>query len=202
MIATIMASFMLPLISSQGEGMSDSRGGGDVDAAAQLTYILTNPVEYLGTVGRFLASYNAPATFVEGFGWLLYIAPTPFELPLGVAALVLIVFFTFTDRREADLAYARWSIRLSTLAGYLIALALSATALYITFTAVASSEMAGMQPRYVLPLVFPLCAMVFNINLVDKHPRIQSTTAYSLASTVALWALCLAFVGLRFIAFF
>lgn len=42
----------------------------------------------------------------------------------------------------------------------ILTIALSATALYISFTGVGNEEIAGMQPRYLLPLLIPSLMMV------------------------------------------
>ena len=51
-------------------------------------------------------------------------------------------------------------------------IALMASALYLTFSPVGSEYMAGCQPRYMLPLIYPLCAIItgrgINLRFIKK----------------------------------
>lgn len=147
----MLLTFALPFLGDMGT-QSDMRGGSDVNAGGQVRYILTHPVEYAMTLGRFLTGYLAPRA-AKGFLTLMGVRETApnFEL-----LLLLLAYAACTDRRKEDNAIL---LRKPIVACAHVLLAMTvvlfSTALYVAFTAVGAKTIAGCQVRYLMPVIFP-----------------------------------------------
>ena len=149
----LMMTFLLQmLINSPGTG--DSRGGSDVNSTEQIKYILSNPIEYSGTLLNFLKDYlnlDYASEFISSMAYMGY--------GIGTAiTLMLIAALMYIDRGEEKvrMPYVRASYFFSAA----VCVVLVATALYISFTAVGADYIAGCQPRYLLPLLFPMAYFI------------------------------------------
>lgn len=147
----VLASFLLPFVVG-GPGKGDTRGGEAVNSAQQVKFILAEPFAYAKILTNFMASYINPFNaggFMTFFAYLGSIKG--FYLLLATTLIV-----AFTDKNKCDKETSGWKIKTSMLVIYLAIVALISSALYVSFTAVRSETIAGVQPRYLIPLIFPL----------------------------------------------
>ena len=146
----LFATFMIPTLTGGAEG--DSRGGGDVDAYGQISWVLGHPFQYAGILWSFLKDYLNPAHFwnvLNVFGYMGY----------GGYSDVLrwtLIALAFLDREKQHYSLEKsvWG-RLGVLAGVLGGLVLVCTALYVMFTPVGLDWINGVQFRYQVPFLFP-----------------------------------------------
>lgn len=135
-------------------GIQDTRGGEDIDAFGQISYIFSHPWEYTKTLLGFLADYVSPKSAVRYFSYLHYftnLEPTVFSSLMVVTLTVV----TFTDKGEVDNSVKM----LPRIACYVLSfgvLCLVATSMYVAFTAVGSDTIKGCQYRYIAPVMFPV----------------------------------------------
>ena len=149
-IGLLLVSFLLPMVMGGSNG--DERGGSDVNAFAQMQYILSQPLEYAETLLRFLGRYLSPAKaggFLTSFAYMG-------DGRGKEAALMALAVAAFTDRSATDLELGRRK-GLRALLLFLLfgTLCLVATSMFVSFTGVGKRSISGCQPRYLLPFVFP-----------------------------------------------
>ncbi|MBO7310291.1 MAG: DUF2142 domain-containing protein [Clostridia bacterium] len=139
---------------------SDSRGGSDVSSYGQISYILSNPLEYASTLLRHLGNYCSIARFneynstygfidgYEGSGSMFF----------GTIATAIIMLCIFTDRKKDELYESRRMqiMRWVVLMTCFIQVVFIVTSMYIGFTAVGWRQIVGTQFRYLFPLMCPL----------------------------------------------
>lgn len=66
----------------------------------------------------------------------------------------------------------RTALRAAAVYGTLfVTIALAATSLYVSFTSVASNTDAGMQPRYILPILFPALLLLGSSRVQNRMNR-------------------------------
>lgn len=166
----VVATFLLPLIVSNGGGAGDARGGEGVNSSEQLKYVLSNPGAYASTMFNFLSTeYLTPASFGSAtLQWaylsnLSVIVPATSYVVLGIVAIVAIL-----DSDETSSGLNTMMGRIWTLIIIGVAIFGICTALYLSFTPVALGWINGVQPRYLLPLVFPLLVFACNIPIAIK----------------------------------
>lgn len=135
----------------------DLRGGSEVNPGGQISYILGNPIGYFLQVCDYLGSYlsfDAVAEYTTCFGYLGF-------SKYGVDAIILLMIVTaVTDKNEYDIYKNACIIRTFGVFNYIVSAMLIVTAMYVSFTAVGSSEFAGCQPRYIVPLLYPMLATI------------------------------------------
>lgn len=163
----VLGSFLLPFLIS-GEGGGDSRGGSEVNSAEQVKFILTEPVAYSKILYNFMSGYISPLNaggFMTSFAYLGSVQ--------GFATLLFIlIFVAITDKNKFDVKTSTWKLKLSVLGIYFAIVSLICTALYVAFTAVGRETIAGVQPRYLTPLIFPLLYVFANgkiKNPIDRY---------------------------------
>jgi uncharacterized membrane protein len=154
-ILFVAGSFFLPFLVG-GMNHSDNRGGEGVNSAKQIQFMLSDPLSYMGILLNFMKDYTNPLNaggFITFYAYLGMMKG--FFLVLGTLLLV-----TLTDKNEFDKKTSKWSLRLSIIVIYFAITALISTALYVVFTPVGSLTINGVQPRYLIPLVFPLLFVI------------------------------------------
>jgi len=184
-ILILLAGFVIPFISSGGEGAEDFRGSPDVNASEQISYILQNPLEYAKTLLNFMRVYMnvlESQNFITSFAYLGFSSSYYF-------ILTLMGFVALTDRNEKDIT--------SSTAGYKVlvsfivfsTVALFSTALYVGFTGVGADHILGENGRYLLPVVFPFFYIVGSFRIQNKINTIAySCTVFGIASYFLLAA--------------
>jgi len=171
----VIATFALPYIASGGGGIGDYRGGEQVHAASQTMFILQNPIAFAKILVRYMMEFLVYTHTNPHYDFLQHYVT--FFINLGPSSLVFVVwillgFVTLTDRNEKDLLTSTlWNKALVT-AIALVTVALFSTVMYIAFTAVGADTIAGVQGRYLMPLLFPFLYVVggFKIkNLMNEQ---------------------------------
>ena len=171
MLAATMCVFAvvcvkLLLLFTTPDAIQDARGGKDVDAFGQISYIFSHPWEYTKTLLGFLADYVSLKSANQYFSCLHYftnLEPTAFS-SLMVATLAVVAV---TDKNEYD----RKVKSLPRIVTYVLSfgiLCLVATSMYVAFTAVGSDTIRGCQYRYVAPLLFPVLYCIGSQKLLNK----------------------------------
>jgi len=172
LILFVLASFAVPFITVGGTEADnpDWRGGEGVDAAAQSMFILQQPLAYAGILLRFLNKYFSvfSRNYVTYFAHLGY---SSFFFLVWIA----IGFVTITDRDKktslSSTPYYKTIIILLTFA----TVSLFSTSMFVGFTEVGQTTIAGVQPRYKLPLLFPFLYCVGGFKIQNN----MNKTAYS-----------------------
>lgn len=144
----LVGTFLLPILIG-GAGTGDIRGGTEVNATEQIKFILNNPWEYTKTLYQFMLSYLSIGSCGVMLQKLCYVGDGWFY---GVICIILAVV-AFLDTEDSDDNHIL--VKSAILICNASAIILSATALYIDFTAVGSSTIAGMQGRYLIPTILP-----------------------------------------------
>lgn len=202
----LLASFALPFISSGASG-GDTRGGSDVSSAGQVAHILSDPLGYLGVLASFAVRYFNPFDFsgtadmlANALSVFPYLAEpwSPSAQLLAVVEWALIVAAVVTDRSESDAAYRGVVPKVACLVGFVGAFALIATALYVSFTSVGLDTIAGVQHRYLLPLL--ACALLVFANF-GNGPRVSERIRSTAFLGVEWAALCLVMASMFVAAF-
>lgn len=156
----IMVTFVLPAVNNTMSG--DSRGG-DTSVSRQLHYILKYPLGYLmvlkDTLGTQLLNYFFGTNIVN----YSYIGIGANNLYFVYLILIIFVIFTDSDKKQLNLFQ-----RIAFLVMLLGIMILIWTALYLSFTPVGLNTINGVQPRYYLPLLFPL-AMCFSSSFIKNN---------------------------------
>lgn len=153
-LLVLLSTFVLPAVFSPKE-VADTRGG-DTSEARQMEYVLKNPFSYAYVLIQNVSS--SLADYIMGNGLLCNWAY------LGVGKLTycysaLLVGVTITDSyadegaKERVLSFREkifWLIQIG------MVIVLIWTALYLSFTEVGKTVIAGVQARYYLPFIFVL----------------------------------------------
>ena len=145
----------------------DMRGGSDVNTAAQLAFIFTQPIHYAKTLIKFLTTYLAVGTMKE------YIVNYAYH-GLGTGSVIFIILMmvtTLTDKNSFDIKAYRWWTVGAVVVLFSVTAAAIATALYIDFTPVGANTISGCQPRYLIPLLYPLLSVVCGAGIQCKINR-------------------------------
>lgn len=167
----LLLSFVLPMLVG-GAGTGDARGGSGVNSTGQISYILSDMPGYLSVLVSFALSYVSPSAVSDAMVFLGYLGPAPvMAIPAGITMIALAVFDTDSNNIR-QLGHA--GIRIAATLLFALTVGLVCTALYISYTAVGSETIAGVQGRYLIPLLFPLLALLPNLRI--PYPK-QSTLA-------------------------
>lgn len=145
----LMSTFLLPMfIHSPGQG--DQRGGGKVNASEQITFILQNPIKYAGILLNFLKEY---LSVENSKGYIQDFAYVGIGEYWGVCLVDLFVV-AFLDKKGNNVSniFVKGAVILAAAA----IVVLVPTSLYLAFTEVGSSTIAGCQYRYLIPILFPV----------------------------------------------
>lgn len=146
--AILVSTYLLPMLIN-GAGTGDFRGGPDVNSTEQIRFILNNPLEYAKILLKFDLDYVALANSGSMLQKFAYVGNGYLYSTVGLTLVVM----AFLDRGENEKNYIR--IKGAGLLGCTAAIIVSTTALYVSFTAVASGTVAGMQGRYIVPTIYP-----------------------------------------------
>ena len=189
----VVALFALPMLlpSATAAADGDHRGSAEASTSGQLRYILADPAGATATVGDYLIGYVFSLGLVRE-----YAASYTYLMDNAVCRGVLSSLFFFVQWLIPFAALAVLGIcdqqdnalplsfggRLWTVFCAVSGTVLSVVALYIVFTSVGASSVAGWQARYILPMLFPMIMVVEP--RIKPHPRLMS--AVCCASMLAL----------------
>lgn len=148
--ALLILSFTIPMIVTRGAVRTDARGGSAVDSGGQIAYMIANPFKAVDNILRFVINLisveNSPRDIYQNFAYMG-------NGKYYVLILLLVVVAGFIDKMPYAKKYI-W-VRLTGLIGLFGSVVLIALALYVSFTPVGAASVAGVQPRYLIPLVYP-----------------------------------------------
>jgi uncharacterized membrane protein len=138
------------------EPVPGAAAGNPIDPGAQVKFILTNPVEYLGILTSTLkTSGNLYMVSLIGlFGWIDTQIP---DMLAYINLIFLILLAMLLPAGRISLSLKQKSVLM---AAFLISFILIETALYLYCNPVASSHIIAVQGRYFIAVV-PLLLMVF-----------------------------------------
>lgn len=166
----LIVSFMLPIILPAPGDVGDLRGGTEVNSSGQLSFVMQSPLGYLSILIRFLlGNYLTVGTIEDGFTNLSYMGSLNSLYPF-LTGFVLIAVIVVSILDSDSLSARMLSAKNRLWASFIIVctLALVCSALYISFTAVGSSTIAGVQARYMAPLWLLVFCFVFSFR-VEAH---------------------------------
>ena len=161
----LMSTFVLPMLIG---GVAGDARGGNTNASEQFRLIITNPFRYAKVLVKFfllegpklfisVKSLSNPSYASSYIGNILEFTSLVFYL--------LFVYVLFSNRVEKKYL----SVKTKVLYGlmYLLIFALISTALYLSFTEVGSTSIAGVQSRYFLPLL-PFLMVILTPTVKEK----------------------------------
>ena len=133
----------------------DSRGGVGINPGEQLKYIIANPIIVGKVIFDYLKIYFNPFAIMGGYGLTnLYANMGVSRLPGFVLSFVIIV--AIIDSYYKPRLKTSVFVKISMVIVYIVSAIGTCLALYISFCPVGSNSISGVQPRYLLPLIFPL----------------------------------------------
>lgn len=177
-------------------GTGDTRGSEGVNAGLQLALFFQDPWTVIGTIFRHLKDYLNP--WKNGDGYITYMA---FLGNTGISykvLLVTVVICVLADREEREPKFPWWT-KLGVIAEYVAIGFIVSFSMYIAFTPAGADYVAGCQPRYIIPALFPLLYVLtrFSGKTVIKN-RIGETVLnvapvalLTAATALEFWNCCL-----------
>ena len=157
----LLMSLIVPIFTnSKGIGLySDTRGGENVDAVAQLFFILKNPIIFIKILIRNMINLLSPGTFIVGsngvssFGstigpnhWVVF--------PWLIVGIFLFVILTdMTQNKETVLIIKN---RICGIIITMISMMLICTVMYMNYSNVGADYINGVNPLYLLTTMFPI----------------------------------------------
>lgn len=186
----LLLSFVLPMIiTGPSVSTGDLRGGSDVNSGEQIMFILNNPYGYAYTLLRFLVTTYLPVSSIEdAFTNLAYLGSLNALFPYltGLVSIYLLSVAMLDSNKKSGevISKANCIWVLSITAAVLV---LICTSLYISFTAVGSDTIAGVQPRYLLPLVPLLFIYEFNFKIECRISQNKLSASIHVIDAVVLY---------------
>lgn len=145
----VMSTFVLPTVTSTMG--ADSRGG-NTSVVEQLQLVLSNPVGYILVLKDTMIKLFLDEFIGYGaIGMYAYLGYISDNIYLLMVLILLFVSITDTQKKQLKLGYRLWFLVF--LIGTIL---LIWTAMYLAFTPVGENTINGVQPRYFIPLLFPL----------------------------------------------
>ncbi len=179
-LAILLIAFMLKSLTAV-TGSGDSRGG-DVDPAAQLAGIISNPLGYAKVLINFLLDYLSIGSTKQYISYLAY---------LGIGScwpimLILLTTASVTDANNQISFKIPVLVKLCAIALYFGLAAIIATVLYIDFTPVGADTILGCQARYLIPLLAPVALTICGkrINCVKNKSVYNGFILFAASATV------------------
>jgi uncharacterized membrane protein len=175
-ILIMLATFVLPIVTSTASGteVAGDYRGGDTSQSGQLKLIFGYPATYAGillrSIGESLANFFIGPNVLTNFAYR--------GIYSGIGFFVVTVTLLFVYTHDYGVEEEAISLNNRKLAGmklfqvFLIfgTICLIWTALYLDFTAVGSNYIAGVSPRYYLPLLLPFSFLFINRKLKTTIP--------------------------------
>ena len=198
----LVTSFILPLLFSAPGDVGDIRGTIEVNSGEQLQLILHNPMRYIAVVFNFLVSTYLPISSVEaGLTNYAYLGSinSVFPCVTGLFSLFLscvaVLDSDELSSRLISIKNAVWAMVVN-----VSVLLLVCTSLYISFTAVGSDTIGGVQPRYLLPLLPIFFLFIFNFHVENRMRKSRFIIAVTLLVTGVLYFSLWQFLVSRIVA--
>ncbi len=147
-------------------GTGDTRGGA-VNPMEQIGLILGDPLRYAKILFGFLKEYFAPHNADQ---YMLHFAYAGIGKGKVIILLLLMVAFLSDKDKDVNTDY-KWYIRTVTVCMFFGISVLIATSMYVAFTPVGSEVINGCQPRYMIPLIYPLLSVLGIKGIYIKSKR-------------------------------
>ena len=171
--------YILPLL--QGNVVTDMRGGSSAAPMDQVRYILEDPLRFFRNLFAFQSGYLSPA---KSAGLLTFFSYEGYG-PGWQILCVLLILTALTDKKPCDRTLERnIPVRLAGLFLFWISVCIICFCLYITYTEPGLDVIHGVQPRYLLPFVFPVL-MLAGSGLIAKWLKIDKDWKQSLYNGIA-----------------
>ncbi len=166
----LMSTFVLPFF--MGSVAGDARGG-NTNASEQLSLILHNPLNYCKILLKYLI-VSGPNNLIgdvlfTGTAYLRGYTSSVSSL-IYITNLILLLYFLFHDNYDKKVISNKIKIVFGIV--YLGIFVLIATAMYLSFTPVGANGIAGIQPRYFIPMLLVLLLILAptkNIKIKQKN---------------------------------
>lgn len=160
-----MSTFVLPTLISPDAG-GDARGG-DTSVATQISYVFGQPVAYAIVLLKNMGETFLPFVFSNTVDNFAYCGAVTF--PFLYTALLVGVTLTDTYHSGGP-GKCEFTIKSRAVVLFFIFATMSLiwTALYLSFTEVGETVIAGVQPRYYLPFLF-LLYMCFRTGKIQNR---------------------------------
>ena len=171
--------YILPLF--QGVVSSSMRGDTSTHPVEMLRHIGEDPLGWFRLLFNFQKKLFSPAWSSGLLTNFSYQGAGPYWQVL----YALLVLLAFTDKKDADRPLEKkWNIRIAGLLLLYLSTCIICFCLYITFTAIESDTINGVQLRYLSPFVFPVL-MLAGSGLVAKLIRIDRNWKQQLFNRIA-----------------
>lgn len=165
----LMSTFVMPTVSSPSSG-GDSRGG-DTSVATQMSYVLGQPFAYavvlLKNIFDTVVNYTFGTVMSDFAYWGTASQPVLFSILL---AGTLITDSYAENGKRIALSMKEKVVSFFAMA---VTVALIWTALYLSFTEVGETTIAGVQARYYLPFIF-LFYLLFKPNKIKSEFKVEN----------------------------
>lgn len=149
----MLATFILPFITSAGASGTDIRGGSDVNALEQVKYALTHPFAYAKTLLNFLFNDFLNLKHADAYTChFAYLGRSSYATPV----MLLLTAACLVEHKLIDQKVLTPKFRIVTILICFITIVLFSSALYAAYTPVGADTINGCQPRYLEPVIFPL----------------------------------------------
>lgn len=155
-----VVSFLVPFIFgvSAGTEVGDTRGGADVNSSQQVRYILAHPLIYAKTLLAFIADYWSFSNIANYSTNLAYIGMGGYSSVL-VASMIGTLVVGDDSAREKNISII---FKIFTIILVFGLSCIVASAFYVAYTDVGADYIGGCQPRYILPILFPIAYCLRN----------------------------------------
>jgi uncharacterized membrane protein len=162
------------------EGAAGSKGGDIHDYAnagivpiEQMKYILTHPISYMLVWFRHIISFFSPYRLQNIFGdWKTLGLLSTTNCTISVLLVVLTAMIEMNDDIFVSLTSKnKIAVKSALVLSIVLSVLLICTALYCGNTPVGSASINGVQPRYYIPLMFPLTCAVTKTGIMKTTKK-------------------------------
>ncbi|NLT10943.1 MAG: DUF2142 domain-containing protein [Clostridiaceae bacterium] len=179
----MMATFVIPATDSSLKG--DFRGG-DTDVSRQLAHIMAGPVAYarllLHNIWISIGEYTLGIQPLVNFAHMGFDRGNTYY-----ACIALLIYVCITDTANSELTRYSVKEKLYVCALVFASVSLIWTALYLSFTPVGVDYIAGVQPRYYIPLLLPMMFIFRSSEIKNKINPSKYGVGVSLFSTFIIF---------------
>lgn len=162
----LFLSFAIRSMGSLG-GTGDTRGGA-VNPQEQIHGIITDIPNYASIMFNFLKEYFSLGNMAGYINNFAYYGMAGFGAQI---CTVLMIVVACTDKNEFDINASKWYLKAYMVITFVATSVLMASAMYISFTPVGLNTINGCQPRYLIPLIYPLLAAIGSGKIINKMNR-------------------------------
>lgn len=193
LILALVFTFILPLIASSGTAFNDSRGGSNVSATGQIAFMLQHPADAARIIFSFLADNLFTYIWInDSYVAFAYLgtSTTGFAMLERMTSIAL-VGVSITDSFDDPSKHTSPAEKMLTFLVYLVTALMVTLAMYLGFTPVGSETIAGVQPRYLLPLTVLILLPIFDVRVANLcSERKYNLSVISIAALFTAFCFC------------